>query len=140
MCGRHTVWCWDIACVYVAPVLCISSRVLQLYCLPVLRWADPREDEVINPAPGFWVPVGPLGPTAGPGSLGTSSGSKNSAACAKNQPRMPMLRPVRGYFNKINGEPEPSQGQPSFGLVGFQWGLCAHLRLLDFDSRIVCSV
>ncbi len=41
-------------------------------------WADPREDK-INPAPGFWQILGPVGPTAGPGSLGTGSGLKKSA-------------------------------------------------------------
>ena len=28
-------------------------------------WADLREDDMINPAPGFWPIFGPLGPTAG---------------------------------------------------------------------------
>ncbi len=31
---------------------------------------------MINPASGFWPIFGPLGPTAGPGSLRTGSGSK----------------------------------------------------------------
>ncbi len=53
---------------------------------------------MINQAPGFWPIFEPLGPTAGPGSLGTGSGSKNSAGCTKHQPRGPILRPVRGYF------------------------------------------
>ncbi len=46
-------------------------------------WADLREDKMIGPAPGFGPIFGPLEPTAGPGSLGTGSGSKNSAGCAK---------------------------------------------------------
>ncbi len=53
---------------------------------------------MINPAPGFGPIFGPLGPTAGTGSLGTGSGLRASAACAENQPRRPILRPVRGYF------------------------------------------
>ncbi len=40
-----------------------------------LTWAELREDKMINPAPGFRPIFGPLGPTAGPGSLGTGSGS-----------------------------------------------------------------
>ncbi len=48
---------------------------------------------MINLAPGFWPMFGPLGPTASPGSLGTGSGSKNSAGCTKNLPR-----PIRGHF------------------------------------------
>ncbi len=28
-------------------------------------WAGLREDKMINPAPGFWPILGPLGPTAG---------------------------------------------------------------------------
>ncbi len=46
-------------------------------------WADLREDKMINQAPGFWPIFGPSGPTAGPGSLGTGSGSKTSASCTK---------------------------------------------------------
>ena len=42
-----------------------------------------REDKMINPAPGFWKIPGPLGPTAGPGSLGTGSGSKYNAGYQK---------------------------------------------------------
>ncbi len=53
---------------------------------------------MINPAPVFLAIFGPLGPTAGPGSPGMGSGSKNIAGCAKNQPRRPILSPVRGYF------------------------------------------
>jgi hypothetical protein len=52
----------------------------------------------MNPTPGFWLIFGPLGPTAGSGSLGMGSGSKDSAGCASNQPRKPIIRPVRGYF------------------------------------------
>ena len=72
-----------------------------------LTWADLREDKLINEkredeiiklAPGFRPIFGPSGPTAGPGSHGTGSGSKDSAGCTKNQPRRPVLRPVRGYF------------------------------------------
>ena len=53
---------------------------------------------MINPAPGFWPILGPLGPTASPGSLGTGSGSKNSAGGANKQPRKQIIRPGRGYF------------------------------------------
>ncbi len=53
---------------------------------------------MINPAPGFWPIFSPVGPAAGPGSLGTGSGSKHIAGCTKNQPRRPILRPVLGYF------------------------------------------
>ncbi len=53
---------------------------------------------MINPAPGVWPILDPLGPTAGPGSLGMGSRSKNSAACTKKQPRRPIIRPIRGYF------------------------------------------
>ncbi len=41
---------------------------------------------------------GPWGPTAGPGSHGTGTGSKDSRVCARYQPRRPIIRPVRGYF------------------------------------------
>ncbi len=51
---------------------------------------------MINPAPGFGPNFGPLGPTAGPGSLGNGFGSKNNAGCTKNQPRRPIISPVRG--------------------------------------------
>ncbi len=60
--------------------------------------ADLREDKMTNPAPDFWPIFGPLEPTAGPGSHGTGSGSKTSPGCTNNQPRRPILRPVRGYF------------------------------------------
>ena len=53
---------------------------------------------MINPAPGFWPIFGPLGPTAGPGSPGNGPGSKNSGGCTKNQPRRPILSPIRGHF------------------------------------------
>ncbi len=53
---------------------------------------------MINPAPGFWPIFGPSGPPAGPGSPGNGPGSKNSAGCTKNQPRGPILSPIRGYF------------------------------------------
>ncbi len=56
---------------------------------------------MMNPAPCFWPIVGPWGPTAGPGSLGTGSGSKNSSDCTKNQPRRPVIRPIRGYFGFV---------------------------------------
>ncbi len=45
-------------------------------------WADLREDEIINPAPGVWQIFGPPAPTAGPGNPGNGPGSKNSASCA----------------------------------------------------------
>ena len=37
-----------------------------------LIWADLREDKMINPAPGFWLIFGPLGP----GRAGNSPGSQ----------------------------------------------------------------
>jgi hypothetical protein len=53
---------------------------------------------MINPAPGFWPFFGPLWPTAGPGSPGNGPGSKNSAGVTNNQPRRPILSPVRGHY------------------------------------------
>ena len=53
---------------------------------------------MINPDPGFGPIFGPMGPTAGTGSLGTCSGSKTRAGCTKNQARSPFLSPIRGYF------------------------------------------
>ncbi len=53
---------------------------------------------MINAAPGFWPIFGPLGPTAGRGCLGTGSDSKHDAGCTKNQPRNPILSPIRGHF------------------------------------------
>jgi hypothetical protein len=53
---------------------------------------------MINLAPGLWQIFGPLGPTAGPGSLGMGPGSKNSAGCTKSQPRRLILSPIRGHF------------------------------------------
>ncbi len=58
-------------------------------------WADLRGDKMINPAPGFWPIFGPLGPTAGPGN---GPGSKIGAGCTKNQPRRPILSPIRRHF------------------------------------------
>jgi hypothetical protein len=49
---------------------------------------------MIHQAPFFLPTFGPLGPTAGPGSHGTGSGSKNSAGHT-NQPR-PSLIPFVG--------------------------------------------
>ncbi len=77
---------------------------------------------MINHSTGFWQIFGPLGPTAGPGSLGTGSGSKNSADCTTNQLRRSIMRPVRGYFvflvpaakrYVVNDKYEAPQGQPS---------------------------
>jgi hypothetical protein len=62
-----------------------------------LDWADLREDKMINPAPGFWPILGPLGPTASPGSHGIGHGLKNSADYTKNQPRIPILSPIRWH-------------------------------------------
>jgi hypothetical protein len=62
------------------------------------NWADVGRDKKINPASGFGPMFGPLGPTAGAGSRGTGSGSKSSAGCTNNQPRRPILSPIRGYF------------------------------------------
>ncbi len=64
----------------------------------LLDWGDLREGKMINPAPGFWPIFGLLGPTAGPGSLGTGSGATNRAGRAKIQPRRPLLSPIRGHF------------------------------------------
>ena len=41
-------------------------------------WADLMEDKMINQAPGFWRIFGPLGPTAGPGNIGTGSRSRHT--------------------------------------------------------------
>ncbi len=60
------------------------------------NWADLREDK-IDPAPGFWPMLGPLGPPAGTGS-GNGPGSKNKAGCTKNQPRRPIISPIRWHF------------------------------------------
>ncbi len=76
---------------------------------------------MINPAPDFWPIFDPLGPTAGPGILGTGFGSKNIAGCTKNQVRRSVIRPVRGYFvfrcraqkdQKINDKSEAPQISP----------------------------
>ncbi len=53
-----------------------AQRVMLVKILKTTYWADLREDKMINPAPGFRPIVGPLGPTAGPGTFGTGSGSK----------------------------------------------------------------
>ncbi len=53
---------------------------------------------MINPALGFCPIFGPLGPAAGPGSAGNGPGSNNTAGSAKNQPRGPILSPIRGHF------------------------------------------
>ncbi len=84
--------------------------------------ADLREDKIIDPAPGFWPMLGPLGPTAGPGSLGTGS---SSATCTTSQPWKPIISPIRGHFvflgptakkiKNINGKFEAPQGLPSKG-------------------------
>jgi hypothetical protein len=66
--------------------------------LPCSGWADLREDEIVNPAPGLWPMFDPLGPTAGPGHPRNGSGLKNSAGCADNQPRRPILSPSRLHF------------------------------------------
>ncbi len=66
--------------------------------MAIERGEDLGEEKMINAARVFWQIVGPLEPTAGPGSLGTGSGSKNNAGCTKNQHRKPSLMPVRGYF------------------------------------------
>ncbi len=46
-------------------------------------WADLRENQMINPAPGFWPIFGPLGPAAGPGSPG--SGPVSQKQCRLHQ-------------------------------------------------------
>ncbi len=78
---------------------------------------------MINLALGVWQIFGPLGPTAGPGSPGNGSGSKNSAGCAKNQPRRPIMSPIRGHFvfwdrpqkdKNLNDEIEAPQGMPRY--------------------------
>ncbi len=50
------------------------------------NWADLREDGMINSAPFFWPMVGPLGPAADPGSLGTGCGSKKHRLHQKSVP------------------------------------------------------
>ncbi len=76
---------------------------------------------MINLPPGFWPIFGPLGPTAGPGSLGTGSGSKHSAGTCKNQPRRSIISQFVGTLcfwcrpqthKKINDKYEAPQGQP----------------------------
>ncbi len=44
--------------------------------LKFCNWADLSDDKLINPAPGFWPIFDTLGPTAGPGSLGTAAARK----------------------------------------------------------------
>jgi hypothetical protein len=51
---------------------------------PPVNWADLQEDKMINPAPGLGPIFDPLGPTAGPGSLGTGPGSTSTTSCTKN--------------------------------------------------------
>jgi hypothetical protein len=53
---------------------------------------------MINLAPDFWPIFGPLGPTVGPGSLGTGLASKNIVGRTKNQPLRPIISLTRGYF------------------------------------------
>ncbi len=65
---------------------------------PQRIWTDLREDQIINPAPGFEPIFGPLGPTAGPGSSGNGPGSENSVGCTNSQPRRPNLSPIRWHF------------------------------------------
>ena len=72
----------------------VTHRTQELECAD---WADLTEDKVINPAPGFWPIFGPLGPTAGPGSLGTGSGSKDGAGCTKHQARKQIICSIRGH-------------------------------------------
>ena len=73
----------------------LQPRRRVAHCVLVVcrRGRVAREDTMKNPAPGFWTIFGPLGPPAGPGSLGNRPGSKNSAGCTKNQPRRPILKP-----------------------------------------------
>ncbi len=64
---------------------------------------------MINPAPGFWPMFDSLAPTAGPGSPGNGPGSKNSAGCAKNQPRRPILSFCVFRFDRVAGSQSPSR-------------------------------
>ncbi len=93
----------------------------------IAGWADLGEYNMINPAPVFWLIFGPSGPTAGPGSLGRGSGSKNNPGCTKNQFRRPILRPVRAWPQKdgnINDKSEAPQGQPSRVLLFYVTHQC----------------
>ncbi len=76
---------------------CFSNRYYAIEAA-LQDWADLKEDKMINPAPGFWPIFGALGPTAGPGRPGNGPGLKKSAGCANNQPRRPILSPIRGHF------------------------------------------
>ncbi len=63
---------------------------------------------MINPALGFWLIFGPLGPTAGPGSPGNGPGSKNSAGRTNNQPRRPIPKShswALGVFGAVRQTP-----------------------------------
>ncbi len=54
--------------------------------------------QIDKSGPGFLADVRPLGAPAGPWSVGTGSGFKNTAGRIKNEPRRPILRSVRWYF------------------------------------------
>ncbi len=72
----------------------VGMDVSDLWMWLQLIWANLRKDRMINPAPGFWLIFGPLGP----GRAGNSPGSEKSADCSKNQHRRPTLSPTRGHF------------------------------------------
>ncbi len=49
-------------------------------------WSELRENEMMNPAPGFWTIFGPLGPTAGSGSPGNAPARKIVQVTSKISP------------------------------------------------------
>ncbi len=107
---------------------------------PAHRWRNDKSGL------GFWPIFGPLGPTAGPGSPGEGPGSKNSAGCTTNQPCMPILRPVRGYFVFL-GPTQPIERFPQHQSFGVQtssslrethncgWGRSPPPQLMGFSEE-----
>ncbi len=90
-------------------------------------WADLREDEMINPAPGFGTIFGPPGPPGGPGAPGTAP---LEADCTKNQTRRPIMS-RSGHFvflGRIWGMVTPPESST----------ICSHL-FVKFGSALGCS-
>ena len=60
------------------PILrpCRGAKQIRPECLQVPRLGRPHG--MVNQAPGFWRIFGPLGPTAGPGNIGTGSRSRHT--------------------------------------------------------------
>ncbi len=67
-------------------VLGVSGDVLSHSHVFALYWADFREDQVINPAPGFGRFSGPWAPRRAPGAPGTASGLKIVQVAPKISP------------------------------------------------------